>query len=126
MLILDEASKTTFSEFIVPALHAKKWVIVGDCRQLSPYVDDREIEVNVSAAFDRVLSDQIGSKEIWRNRCMMMHDGLRNAEKASVLIEASTKRPRRAQQAMNAALATQRNRSGLNYSRRGPIRSELC
>ena len=43
--------------------------------------------MNVSAAFDRVLSDQIGSKEIWRNRCMMMHDGLRNAEKASVLIE---------------------------------------
>ena len=28
MLILDEASKTTFSEFIVPALHTKKWVIV--------------------------------------------------------------------------------------------------
>ena len=50
MLILDEASKTTFSEFIVPALHTKKWVIVGDCRQLSPYVDVREIEVNVAAS----------------------------------------------------------------------------
>ena len=116
MLILDEASKTTFSEFIVPALHTKKWVIVGDCRQLSPYVDDREIEVNVSAAFDRVLLDQIGSKEIWRNRCMMMHDGLRNAEKASVLIEVKDDEDRAAvmQQAMNAALAIERNKSGWN------------
>ena len=35
MLILDEASKTTFSEFIVPALHTKKWVIVGDLPTLS-------------------------------------------------------------------------------------------
>lgn len=47
VLIVDEASKTTFQEFLVPALYAKRWVIVGDPRQLSPYVDDEELAVNV-------------------------------------------------------------------------------
>ncbi len=46
-LILDEASKTTFQEFLVPALFAKKWIIAGDYRQLSPYVDPEEIEGNL-------------------------------------------------------------------------------
>ena len=47
---------------------------------------------------------------------MMMHDGLRNAEKASVLIEVKDDEDRIAvmQQAMNAALATERNKSGWN------------
>ena len=39
VMILDEASKTTFQEFLVPALHAKKWIISGDPKQLAPYVD---------------------------------------------------------------------------------------
>jgi len=47
-LILDEASKTTFQEFLVPALFAKKWIIVGDYRQLSPYIDPEEIEGNLN------------------------------------------------------------------------------
>ncbi len=49
MLILDEASKTTFQEFLVPALLAKRWVIVGDPKQLSPYVDDEAMAANVGA-----------------------------------------------------------------------------
>lgn len=49
VLIIDEASKTTFQEFLVPALLAKRWVIVGDPKQLSPYVDDAEMAVNVKA-----------------------------------------------------------------------------
>lgn len=40
VLIVDEASKVTFADFIVPALHAKKWILVGDVKQLSPYVED--------------------------------------------------------------------------------------
>ncbi len=40
VLIVDEASKVTFQEFLVPALHAKKWILVGDVHQLSPYVED--------------------------------------------------------------------------------------
>ncbi len=49
MLIIDEASKTPFQEFLVPALLAKRWVIVGDPRQLSPYVDEQAMAVNVEA-----------------------------------------------------------------------------
>lgn len=49
VLIVDEASKTTFHEFLVPALLAGRWVIVGDPKQLSPYVDDDALAANVQA-----------------------------------------------------------------------------
>jgi AAA domain len=49
-LVLDEASKTPFAEFLVPALLARRWIIVGDRRQLSPYVEEGWIETNVEAA----------------------------------------------------------------------------
>ncbi len=39
-LIMDESSKTTFQEFIVPALYAKRWILAGDIRQLSPFTDE--------------------------------------------------------------------------------------
>lgn len=61
MLIVDEASKTTFQEFLVPALLAKRWVLVGDPKQLSPYVDDE----GVAAALDNCLPD-----EDRRNACV--------------------------------------------------------
>ena len=40
ILIVDEASKTTLQEFIVPAMYCRKWILVGDIKQLSPFVDD--------------------------------------------------------------------------------------
>jgi len=42
-LIIDESSKTTFQEFLVPALRAKKWILVGDIKQLSPYTDQKNL-----------------------------------------------------------------------------------
>ena len=42
-LIIDEASKTTFNEFLVPAVFAKKWIIVGDVKQLAPYVEKNDL-----------------------------------------------------------------------------------
>lgn len=45
-LIIDESSKTTFQEFLVPALHAKKWILVGDIKQLSPYIEQTHIVHN--------------------------------------------------------------------------------
>ena len=50
-MILDEASKTTFTEFLVPALYAKRWVVVGDIKQLSPYVEDVEFADNLRNLF---------------------------------------------------------------------------
>jgi len=43
IMIIDEASKSTISEFLVPASYARKWIIVGDEKQLSPYVDNSKI-----------------------------------------------------------------------------------
>lgn len=47
VMILDEASKTTFAEFLVPALHAKRWIIVGDIRQLAPYVEETDLRASL-------------------------------------------------------------------------------
>ncbi|NLA99505.1 MAG: AAA family ATPase [Methanomicrobiales archaeon] len=49
-VILDEASKTTFQEFLVPALYGRRWILSGDVRQLSPYVDQTPIEENLRSA----------------------------------------------------------------------------
>ena len=49
VMILDEASKTTFTEFLVPALHARRWMVVGDIKQLSPYVEETDLRENLSA-----------------------------------------------------------------------------
>lgn len=45
-LIIDESSKTTFQEFLVPAIYAKKWILVGDIKQLSPYSDQEDLVAN--------------------------------------------------------------------------------
>jgi len=55
VLIVDEASKVTFSDFIVPALHAKKWILVGDVKQLSPYVENDYVSENIAT----MLEDEI-------------------------------------------------------------------
>ncbi len=48
VLIVDEASKTPFPEFLVPALYAKKWILVGDPKQLSPFVEELAVEENLA------------------------------------------------------------------------------
>lgn len=52
VLIVDEASKVTFSDFIVPALHAKRWVLVGDVKQLSPFVENDYVSENIAKMID--------------------------------------------------------------------------
>lgn len=39
LCIIDEASKATPTEMLVPMTRAKKWVVVGDPKQLPPFVD---------------------------------------------------------------------------------------
>ena len=59
VLIIDEASKTTFQEFLVPAQLAKRWIVVGDIRQLPPFSEPKDLEASiaeVSDANDKVLS----------------------------------------------------------------------
>lgn len=52
VLIIDEASKTTIQEFLVPALMARKWIIVGDVRQLPPFTERSDLTANLSALTD--------------------------------------------------------------------------
>jgi len=74
VLIVDEASKTTFQEFLVPALLAKRWVLVGDPLQLSPYVEDDEVAANVRAG----VPDQHV-----RDACLDVFDNARHAQEPS-------------------------------------------
>lgn len=57
VMIIDEASKTTFQEFLVPAMFAKKWIVSGDPKQLSPYSDrgfvEEGIELLIKGACDQ-------------------------------------------------------------------------
>lgn len=50
VLIVDEASKTTLQEFLVPAQLARKWIVVGDVRQLPPFSDPKDIEASIATA----------------------------------------------------------------------------
>lgn len=47
-LILDEASRVVDTDLLVPAVRARRWILVGDERQLPPYVD-QEAEQHVHA-----------------------------------------------------------------------------
>lgn len=57
-LVLDEASKTTFQEFLVPALHARRWVLSGDTKQLAPYVEESNIVDNLRSIGERFNVDE--------------------------------------------------------------------
>lgn len=52
VLIVDEASKTLTQEFLVPALLARRHVIVGDVRQLPPFSERAEITANLRSLVD--------------------------------------------------------------------------
>jgi hypothetical protein len=52
-LILDEASRVTDSEFLIAAIRAKRWILVGDEKQLPPYVEQAdEHHLHALAAID--------------------------------------------------------------------------
>lgn len=40
LCIVDEASKATATEVLVPMARAKKWILVGDPKQLPPFLDE--------------------------------------------------------------------------------------
>ncbi|MBX3315750.1 MAG: AAA family ATPase [Phycisphaeraceae bacterium] len=52
LLIVDEASKTTVTEFIIPALLARKHIIVGDVQQLPPFTNTDDLEANIAHVSD--------------------------------------------------------------------------
>jgi serine/threonine protein kinase len=52
LCILDEASKATPTEALVPLAKSKKWILVGDPKQLPPYVDAALHDEDVWRRFD--------------------------------------------------------------------------
>ncbi|MCZ7581805.1 MAG: DEAD/DEAH box helicase family protein, partial [Fimbriimonadaceae bacterium] len=52
LCIVDEASKATATETLVPLVRAKGWVLVGDEKQLPPFLDE--------ALRDRTVQDDFG------------------------------------------------------------------
>jgi hypothetical protein len=53
-LIVDEASRVIDSEFLIGAARARRWILVGDERQLPPYVEQGdEFYLHALAALDR-------------------------------------------------------------------------
>jgi len=57
LLILDEAGKVTEPEFLVAATRAKRWILLGDHKQLPPYYDRRVdqlfTEINTRLSHDQ-------------------------------------------------------------------------
>ena len=89
VMIVDESSKVTFLDFIVPALYAKKWILVGDVNQLSPYTEDDFINENIDDVIkDDKLKDKIvraynvnkklSSNEKWNKRILKILFSKRN------------------------------------------------
>lgn len=58
VMILDEASKATITDFLVPSARARKWILVGDHRQLAPFVDLDELEAVISERVKRLETFQ--------------------------------------------------------------------
>jgi len=69
VMIIDESSKTTFQEFLVPAMTAKKWILVGDIKQLSPYIEQTHIvhNLNVSVPKDTQKAIRIIFETLYNN-----------------------------------------------------------
>lgn len=79
LLILDEASKTTLQEFLVPAVLARRWILSGDIRQLSPHVDPGEIEAALEPAGNNVPAVAVAGADFFQ-----MH---RRKQRTLVLME---------------------------------------
>ena len=82
-MIIDESSKTTFQEFLVPAMLAKKWILVGDIKQLSPFIEQSHIvhNFNVVVPIDVQKATRIVFETLFNNPNSYMIEVATNEEK---------------------------------------------
>lgn len=82
-LIIDESSKTTFQEFLVPAMLAKKKILVGDIKQLSPFIEQSHIihNLNVSITKERQKAIRIVFETLYNNQNPYIVEVSENEEK---------------------------------------------
>lgn len=56
-VILDECSKTTLDEFMVPAAYGAKWILVGDPFQLFPYSEEEDATAAICQQVESEMAD---------------------------------------------------------------------
>lgn len=62
VVIMDEASKATPPEMVLPLCFGKKSIIIGDHKQLPPMINEREFkEVLIEEAEDEKLANELGN-----------------------------------------------------------------
>lgn len=86
-LILDEASKTTLDEFLVPAMCAKRWIIVGDPYQLAPFCEEAELGATMLAAMmgrPAAPNEEASLPQVERSHEPKLRKSLQAAIKASL------------------------------------------
>lgn len=77
VMIMDEAGKATLTELLVPATRAKRWVLVGDDRQLAPYVDVDELAAVARVRVQRSEVDEDASGAFGEDRLQYLAGMLR-------------------------------------------------
>jgi len=88
LVIIDEASKATMTEALVPMVRGKRWMLVGDTRQLAPFVDlkietgdeseDRLNEVRARSILTH-FEEGLGTTGDADSRCVMLRNQRRMA-----------------------------------------------
>lgn len=72
VLIVDEASKTTLQEFLVPAQLALRWVIVGDVRQLPPFTEPKDLEASLAEVSEEDRQGKSGRlSDAYQRACLL-------------------------------------------------------
>jgi hypothetical protein len=78
LCIIDEASKATATEALVPMVRSQRWVLVGDQQQLPPFQEEALREAQIQADFDldanelrRTLFDRLADGLAPENRIML-------------------------------------------------------
>ena len=82
VLLIDEASKTLIQEFLVPALLARRHVIVGDVHQLPPFTERADLVANLGSLID-VNDRPLFSPDHQRAR-LLLHRLARRSLRANV------------------------------------------
>jgi superfamily I DNA and/or RNA helicase/serine/threonine protein kinase len=57
LCIVDEASKATPTETLVPLVRSRRWILVGDPKQLPPFVEDQMLHAQSLEEFGLTLDD---------------------------------------------------------------------